>query len=302
MPFCPRCREQYEARVMRCADCDVDLVEKLPPREAGAADAPDKVEGMFTFYTTTPELAERLVKLFSRSGHPALRHAEPIEMSGKTVYPLTVRESLAIQFMEQLNLDPESIQQTEHGPAVFLEPADESAEAQSDAAHSALLEESDGAIRRRGESVIPDLVSIVWRGERTARERAARLLAEMGVAGAQALTEVARKAIVEGDRERLHFAAGGLSKVHGYRPDETFGPFLEDRDPTTRALAALVIGRTGSRSALRLLVPLLEDAELGVREEAIEGLYFITHDDLGYEADAPETERAAAVARWQQRL
>jgi len=29
--FCPNCRSEYRAGVTRCADCDVDLVDELPP-------------------------------------------------------------------------------------------------------------------------------------------------------------------------------------------------------------------------------------------------------------------------------
>jgi len=33
MPFCPVCKAEYVAGINRCADCDVELVEKLPPEE-----------------------------------------------------------------------------------------------------------------------------------------------------------------------------------------------------------------------------------------------------------------------------
>lgn len=36
MPFCPTCRSEYEAGIERCPDCKVELVEKLPPEDAGA--------------------------------------------------------------------------------------------------------------------------------------------------------------------------------------------------------------------------------------------------------------------------
>ncbi|MGB5106881.1 MAG: DUF2007 domain-containing protein [Candidatus Zixiibacteriota bacterium] len=31
MPFCPKCRAEYEAGVARCSDCDESLVAELPP-------------------------------------------------------------------------------------------------------------------------------------------------------------------------------------------------------------------------------------------------------------------------------
>jgi len=31
MPFCPKCRDEFQDRVKVCPDCNVALVEKLPP-------------------------------------------------------------------------------------------------------------------------------------------------------------------------------------------------------------------------------------------------------------------------------
>ena len=33
MPFCPSCRTEYRQGTERCGDCDVDLVDTLPPEE-----------------------------------------------------------------------------------------------------------------------------------------------------------------------------------------------------------------------------------------------------------------------------
>ena len=33
MPFCPKCRAEYEGGVTRCSDCDEALVAELPPLE-----------------------------------------------------------------------------------------------------------------------------------------------------------------------------------------------------------------------------------------------------------------------------
>jgi hypothetical protein len=33
MPWCPQCRTEYDKGAARCSDCDVALVEKLPPLE-----------------------------------------------------------------------------------------------------------------------------------------------------------------------------------------------------------------------------------------------------------------------------
>lgn len=33
MPYCPKCRYEYKPSIARCPDCDVDLVDSLPPEE-----------------------------------------------------------------------------------------------------------------------------------------------------------------------------------------------------------------------------------------------------------------------------
>lgn len=37
MPFCPRCRFEYIARISRCPDCGSELVHSLPAQEPAAA-------------------------------------------------------------------------------------------------------------------------------------------------------------------------------------------------------------------------------------------------------------------------
>ena len=306
MPFCPKCREQYEAHVTRCADCDVDLVASLSGVRAAAGESDDDGPAIraFTIYAANEAIADRLVAALSRIHCPCIRAEAPEEVKGRTAWAVSIPDDFAPNVLALLGVDEASVERTQHGASVFVSPGErnDAAGAEEEIVNPPLLQESMSTIVRRGPAVIPDLLSIVWRGDNDARLRAAQILAEMGVAGAQALTEVGRKAVVEGERDRLHAIMKGLAEVHGYRPDESFGPFVEDRNSTTRALAAMVIGRTGSATSIHLLVPLLEDPEVEVREEAIEGLYHIAHEDLGFEADAPDADRAAAVAKWKARV
>jgi hypothetical protein len=43
MPFCPECKAEYEAGVPTCTDCDVSLVDVLPPEEP--QEPPDLEDG-----------------------------------------------------------------------------------------------------------------------------------------------------------------------------------------------------------------------------------------------------------------
>jgi len=38
MPFCPKCRAEYREGFSRCSDCEVDLVDELPPEEEEMVD------------------------------------------------------------------------------------------------------------------------------------------------------------------------------------------------------------------------------------------------------------------------
>ncbi len=71
----------------------------------------------------------------------------------------------------------------------------------------------------------------------------------------------------------------------------------------TRRRAAAALGKLRGFGAAAPLVALLEDPDESVRDEAIESLYVLADgESLGYEPDAPERERAAAIARWRRWL
>jgi len=50
-----------------------------------------------------------------------------------------------------------------------------------------------------------------------------------------------------------------------------------------------------------ILIGLLRDPDASVREAAIEALFALHGDDLGYEPDASEEDREAAIRRWEER-
>lgn len=81
---------------------------------------------------------------------------------------------------------------------------------------------------------------------------------------------------------------------------------LSDEKPANRAEAARRLGgvkdqQDGSASweAIRYLVQGLEDEAPGVRGAAIQALSGLTGETLGFDADAADADRAAAIGRWQ---
>jgi hypothetical protein len=68
--------------------------------------------------------------------------------------------------------------------------------------------------------------------------------------------------------------------------------------PLDRARAIVRRAEAGDAGAVDLLIGLLDDTNRGVRMYAILALQRLCGEDYGYRYYAPETERAAAIARW----
>jgi hypothetical protein len=77
---------------------------------------------------------------------------------------------------------------------------------------------------------------------------------------------------------------------------------LPTLDASRRRDLAEMLGLLPSLDPRDLLVSLLADADRDVREAAIESLFSLTGTDHGFEPDAPEEDRLAAVQRWQAAL
>ena len=91
-------------------------------------------------------------------------------------------------------------------------------------------------------------------------------------------------------------ACGGIT-----RPRETVDllPLLESPDPSERAWAVSELCRQRSPQGLEGVVARLRDEDGGIRVMALGGLREWTGEDHGYRPFAPESEREAAVRRWE---
>lgn len=75
-----------------------------------------------------------------------------------------------------------------------------------------------------------------------------------------------------------------------------------DGEARRRGAAAIAQMSRHAAEATRILVSLLDDPEVKVREEAIEGLFSLVGEDLGFEPDDPPEERARVIQRWRERI
>ena len=135
-------------------------------------------------------------------------------------------------------------------------------------------------------------------------------LEEAGPIGLTVLRDLALSLAARGPREPAREAAGYLAACEAFR--DRRGELIAALGAIAARgadadLAARVIGAVerflGSADAERALVPLLEHANAGVRDAAIEALYAVSGGEtLGFEPDAAEDARRAAVRRWRERV
>jgi hypothetical protein len=91
MPFCPKCCYEYFDGTPRCPDCDVELVDKLPPEPVYSDE--EKV----TVFVARDEMEAKIVKgVIEDAGIPVWEKSDIV----KAVDPLTVgplsQEGLAV--------------------------------------------------------------------------------------------------------------------------------------------------------------------------------------------------------------
>lgn len=83
----------------------------------------------------------------------------------------------------------------------------------------------------------------------------------------------------------------------GCSPSALDGGF-ESPNPAAQLYAIEDAARSGDREAIPDIVASLDSDDPAVRLVAIGALEALTGETLGYEADAPEFERDAAIERW----
>jgi hypothetical protein len=68
MPYCPECRYEYRAGIIRCSDCDMPLVEKLP----SSRDRPLRLIELYRGLTPEVHILEEALR---QEGIPSLVRA-----------------------------------------------------------------------------------------------------------------------------------------------------------------------------------------------------------------------------------
>ncbi len=306
MRYCPSCRQEFEAFAAQCPDCAVALVETLdvssPPPGLGLE--------LHLILAEDAEVAGWVRESAAATGVPlgALDEGDPVEGAPAGSVGLLVPGHFSTVVARALAADPRLEPSTFDltGPdgeieVVHLYRRAAATEAAPAELSLGLLREPVEQIRARADSVIVDLLRIVEHGDESARAIAAQRVAALGPVGLGALARHAARfaaatdaagvhAIVRGLRERLQ-DAGALSDLHDVAADGQL-------PVEARVLALHALGRLGLRAAYARILPLLDDADETVREEADEALCTLADEDMGFDPDLDAEARRAVIERW----
>ncbi len=301
MPFCPECREEFDQGIEVCVDCgDIPLVASLEGIEERVEPAPgaEFIDGELVLLAENRRLAEAFVAHLLGGRIPAYLYDEAFELGDRSAWALAVPGDFAESTFSRLRSFPfEEVETSEGTLRLYGAP-----DATDDVELPPLLEASDDEILARGGAVHSELAEIVVSGDPLHRARATTLLARMGDEGHGVLLAI----LDEGMRsQKREFVSGFLLLLEPIklRPsDEALQAHLESGDSGRRRLAVQAVGRLLGQDGGRQLVALLGDADPEVRDEAIEMLFHLYGDDFGFDAEADEAAREAAIRRWHKRI
>ncbi|MDD4053070.1 MAG: hypothetical protein PHR28_14385, partial [candidate division Zixibacteria bacterium] len=75
MPFCPKCRYEYEIGIRECPDCGAKLVDRLPDEDAQAPGEHDYKDWIPLANLTSQQMAEMVLESLRAKDIPAVIHS-----------------------------------------------------------------------------------------------------------------------------------------------------------------------------------------------------------------------------------
>ena len=288
MPICPQCREEYEAGVTQCFDCDVGLVESLD-------DVPSTGEGpgKVVFTAGSEEELEGMEACLKQWQIPySLASNEPnVDIDGHgLVVPPQYGDKAAQMLLAHAKLAQKGGSCAASGCGSH----------DAELGESELLKQPLGALARKGESVMDELIEVVVKGNAAAQRRAALALSYMGPKGVQAIVGLMKVALEKEQIETVTVLLTVLRQTEFVVVEwQEFLPYLQhDVDVRTKTLK--VIGHLGDIDAFDRVLPLLSDPDPAVRDEADNTLCLLSDEDMGFESDAPQEEQSRCIDLWKE--
>jgi hypothetical protein len=290
MPFCPKCKQEYEADVKECADCMTVLVEQLD--DAGEADAPQAA----VFRAKDESALELMAAAVALHHVPIQRRTEVKELDLEGHLMLVPAE-----------MGGRVAQILDHGLPMLIAEGEGSSrvyriyegEGEEEIRNPPLLEKPAALIVEMGEEAFDELMEIVARGDRPARHRAAYVLSQFGDEGVLALIKLLKVAVEKEQQETAMSLIKVLrDEVESTKGFEEFEGSLRGGSPGSKILALQAVTAFENEAAFPLVLPLLEDEDEAVRDEADNTLCILADEDMGFITEAPEAERREVIGRW----
>jgi HEAT repeat protein len=292
MPFCPECRDEYDASIETCAECGTTLVATLDEGEPAPKEARIAVED--------EQVGQHLIDLLLAEGVEVNFDSEKHEVNGREypqiVVPGEFSGYVAVFLTRSSRFQVTETDEQGRGVIGFFNPT---ASGSDEALR--LLRKKPKEIAAMGEAVIPQLRELLGAGDQEVRRWASRRLLDLGRPGLNALRAAVFAAALAGDRD-LQFTALRVideaeeagTTVEKTVPGEVVAG-MKSEDPSIRALCCLAIGRFGDGAHVTSLIPLLADPEPLVVEEVVEALESITGITVDLHAGSSNEEREAAA-------
>ncbi|MBU0756079.1 MAG: hypothetical protein KJ645_13130, partial [Planctomycetes bacterium] len=296
MPFCPKCRQEYEQGFIECADCLVPLQSEISEAPGSGDLSEDQAVMAAVFRAESEEVLDLMLRAVALHHVPTqvMDTLPGFESKGHFMVVPQAMESRVNRVLE-LGL-PMLISEGEGKDRIFrFYQAGEDYEIRD----PELLHQSTSSLVAQGAAVLDELIEIVARGDQAARHRAAYVLTCMGDEGVLALTKLLKVAIEKAQSETaislIKVMRDELEPGQGW---EELCAYLtassESKILTLQALASLA-----TIEAFPRVLPLMSDPDSDVRDEADNTLCTLTDEDMGFDTHAPETDRRAVIEEWE---
>lgn len=303
MPFCPRCREEYEEGFEECADCGDKLVpslDGLPPPESEEEPPSIPEESL---YADSLEVAEFMRKALVQSTIPAYIDKKRASAGGREgLYRVAVPKEFVERAFHYLSTNFSClIVEKVRGIPIFTPYSEEKSD---EIRNPELFQKGLRRVVKRGEAVLPELVRIAAKGDAEARRLAVMAMVRIGGQGLFSVMEMLKKSCQGGNLPLFQALVQGIQSELPGKPVlfEDFYELFREKERPVRILAIRAAAKLGGERALPNLIRLLRDPDGVVQAEASEALSHITdipEEDMGFDVSLPPEEKEAAVKRWE---
>ncbi len=315
MPFCPGCRQEYESFAKRCPDCQKDLVatltdkvEKPPTSVVVAVDrtAADRILARLRALRVPcmEDPGEDPLSVQLPDGAVAILVPEPV---AKTTIDLLGRTPGLRPELTSLPaaLENEADEDAEEVACVLFHAADTSAATPAAPVASApvgdVLREPSGEILRRGDAALDELTALALSREDRIAAAAIFKLRGLGDVGLRRLAALVAPLAKNGSEPLLYAVLKEVkSRVTDAGAFSACADLANDRSASgeSRRLALHALGQLGIPALHARIVPLLDDPDAQIREEADEALCSLADDDLGFDPGMSPTDRQRVMGEW----